>query len=408
VTAPLRLERLPELLSKAIKIESPTAERPNFQLTYIGPPLTEEQTKALKSAVSTEEDEISIERLFRKSWGLPSYPAALGEMLSVPCLAVRAGKQLEIFEDQFRDAPWNLANCDPSLSEAEFDFGGPTGQAAQVDVNEKGEVQIQFLEELRQQLTFNDLRGPKTESELADWLDRAIDHPDITQTQSSLFLRRMVDRLVTERGIPLAEVVAARFRLRDAAARRIDQYRIQAFAESYQRMLLPEAATPLEVSPELCFRFPRDSYPANRFYLGPIRFQKHYYEQPAEMNPEEVDCAAIIDSLPQVKYWVRNLERRPDHAFWLQTSTDKYYPDFVALLIDGRYFVVEYKRPDLMTTDDTKEKKALGELWEARNKDLCIFRLVGRTNMEQTLRQAVTPARPQLGAKPIATSQEGE
>lgn len=386
---PLRLERLPDSLSKAIKIEPPTSERPSFQLTYTGLPLTVEQTNTLKNAVSTEEDKTPIERLSRKSWGLPVYPAALGETLSVPWLGVRAGEQLEIFEDQFRDAPWNLADCDPALSEGEFSIGGPEGRVAQVDVNEEGRVEIQFLEELRQQLTFNDVRGPRTESELAEWLDRAIAHRDITQTQSSLFLRRMVDALVTERGIPLAEVVAARFRLRDAVAQNIDQHRIRAFAESYQRMLLPEAATPLEVSPELCFQFPRDNYPANRFYQGAIKFQKHYYELPADMNDEEALCATVIDGLPEVRYWVRNLERRPDCAFWLQTSSDRFYPDFVALLKDGIQLVVEYKRADMMTTDDTKEKKALGELWEARSKGRCIFRLVGRADLDQALKAAV-------------------
>jgi type III restriction enzyme len=386
LTATLRVESLPEALAKSIKVESPTPQRPTFQLTYAGPPLTEEQTRVLKGAVSNVEDENSIERLARKSWGQPVYPAAMGEELSVPYLAVRTGKKLEIFEDQFRDAPWNLAECNPALSEAEFSFGGPAGQEAQVDVDEKGKVQIQFLEELRQQLTFNDLRRPKTESELADWLDRAIDHPDITQTLSSLFLRRMVDYLVTERGIPLPEVVAARFRLRDVAARRIDDYRTQAFAESYQRMLLPEAATPLEVSPELCFQFPRENYPANRFYQGPIKFRSHYYEQPGEMNDEEAACAAIIDNLPQVKYWVRNLTR-PDCAFWLQTSTDKFYPDFVALLKDGRYLVVEYKGADRMESPDTRAKKALGELWEARSKGRCLFLLVSKGDQEQKLQE---------------------
>lgn len=388
VSAPPRLESLPEALSKAIKIESPTPQCPAFQLTYAGPPLTEEQTRALKRAVSSDEDKNSIEKLARKSWGLPVYPAAMGEELSVPWLTVRVGEQMEIFEDQFRDAPWNLGDCDPRLSEAEFSMGGPTGREAEVDINERGEVQIRFLEKLRQQLTFNDLRGPRTESELTDWLDRAIDHPDITQTQSSLFLRRLVDYLVTERGIALPEVVAARFRLRDVAAQKIDQYRTQAFAESYQRMLLPHAPTPLEVSPALCFQFPRYNYPANRFYQGPIRFRNHYYEQPGDMNEEEVSCAAIVDSLPQVKYWVRNLERRPDCAFWLQTSTDKFYPDFVALLKDGRYLVVEYKGADRMESPDTKEKKEIGDLWEARSKGLCVFRLVGRADMERVLQRS--------------------
>ena len=34
---------------------------------------------------------------------------------------------------------------------------------------------------------------------------------------------------------------------------------------------------------------------------------------------------------------------RQPNSFWLQTSSDKFYPDFVALLNDGRVLVVEYK-----------------------------------------------------------------
>lgn len=42
-----------------------------------------------------------------------------------------------------------------------------------------------------------------------------------------------------------------------------------------------------------------------------------------------------------------------------------------------------------METPDTKEKKALGELWETRSKGRCIFRLVGRTQMQELLAHAV-------------------
>jgi type III restriction enzyme len=54
--------------------------------------------------------------------------------------------------------------------------------------------------------------------------------------------------------------------------------------------------------------------------------------------------------------------RRIGQLFWMQTSTDKFYPDFVCKLKDGRVLVVEYKGGHLQN-DDSKEKKALGELW---------------------------------------------
>lgn len=47
--------------------------------------------------------------------------------------------------------------------------------------------------------------------------------------------------------------------------------------------------------------------------------------------------------MKEVKYWVRNLAVQPRTSFWLPTSTDRFYPDFVAELVDGRVLVMEYK-----------------------------------------------------------------
>jgi type III restriction enzyme len=51
---------------------------------------------------------------------------------------------------------------------------------------------------------------------------------------------------------------------------------------------------------------------------------------------------------------------------------------------------VEFKGEGYMTTDDTKEKRMLGELWEARSNGLCVFRLVGIDDMESAIRAAVS------------------
>ena len=130
------------------------------------------------------------------------------------------------------------------------------------------------------------------------------------------------------------------------------------------------------VSPEVCFSFNPQNYPYNTLYKGYYKFQKHYYPQVGDLKAEgeEFECAQFLDaSLPNVNFWVRNLERRPSHAFWLQTSTDKFYPDFVCSLDDGRHLVVEYKGEDRWSNDDSKEKRDLGGLWEARSNGKCLF-----------------------------------
>lgn len=75
----------------------------------------------------------------------------------------------------------------------------------------------------------------------------------------------------------------------------------------------------------------------------------------------------------KVKHWVRNIERQERFSFWLPTSTDYFYPDFVAELIDGRLLVVEYKGEPYKTNDDSREKVQVGNQWEKSSNGRCLF-----------------------------------
>ena len=88
-------------------------------------------------------------------------------------------------------------------------------------------------------------------------------------------------------------------------------------------------------------------YPANRYYQGSFKFSRHFYERPADMNSEEEKCAITIDVSPKVQYWVRNVERS-EYSYWMPTPSDRFFPDFVARLTDGRWLVVEYKGEHLV------------------------------------------------------------
>ncbi len=79
-----------------------------------------------------------------------------------------------------------------------------------------------------------------------------------------------------------------------------------------------------------------------------------------------------MDSLPGLKYWIRNVARHPN-SFWLPTATDKFYPEFVAFLDDGRLLVVEYKGAHIADGPDTAEKRTIGKLRERRSGGRGIF-----------------------------------
>ncbi len=385
ISAEPNLSSIPTELREKLNVRK---EKEVIELVYSGQPMTDSDEAVIEAAFISNDDKVAVKKLCRKSRGDDVWPAAMGRNFSVPALAIRVNGQLELFEDQFREAPWQLSKCDASLSEDEFSIEEGPIRVADVDVDEQGKIGLRFINQLQRQLTLLDVRGPKNEAELAVWLDRSIRHPDITATEMGLFLQNMIRELIEKRGFAIEQLLANRFRLRDAAEEKIRYLRKYALKNAYDQMLLPEAEYDFEVDPSFTFTYPLNQYPAVRTYKGAIQFRNHYYHQPADMNNEEADCAAFIDSLPEVEYWVRNLER-DEYSFWLQTSTDKFYPDFVAKLKDERYLAVEYKGVHLQESSDTQEKIRVGKFWEAKSNGRCIFRLVGRDNFEQELKAAV-------------------
>ncbi len=398
---PIDLGRAPEELRPHLEMHvAPTAVEglpPRYRVTYHGRPITAAEASAL-AACAAPEDVGAVERLRLKSMGRASCPAARGVSLEVPQLTVVRGEQRELFERPFEGLDWRLSVCDPELSELEFSSDDPLTQAAELDLRASGRIEPQFVQELQRQLGLEDSFGPKTAIGLALWLDQNIKHDDVVQMESSLFLLRMVEWLESRRGFSLERLASARYRLREAAAAKIEEHRRRAEREAFQRLLGGGVAgAEVRTSPEACFRYPAAQYPAARFFQGRLGFGKHYYERPGEMNGEEAECALALDMLPEVEVWVRNLERQPECSFWLQTPTDKFYPDFVARLRDGRLLVVEYKGEDRITNDDSKEKEALGALWAARSGGRCMFRMVGKRDMASALRQAVAAGSAAVG-----------
>jgi type III restriction enzyme len=369
ITTKINLKDIPEGLRDKISFRD---AKEGIEIVHTGPAIKAADGEKLKEALTNEDDKKAIERLIRKSRGQESTPAAMGSKFKVPMLAMRIDKQLELFEDQFREVPWKLSSCDATLSEQDFSLNRGKERAANIDVTKEGKIEYSFISELQRQLSLADIHGPKNETGLTIWLDQNITHKDVTQIEASLFISKMISLLIKNSNFSIEELITNRWRLKDATEQLISHHRKIFLKQTYQRMLLPEFETPLEVDPAFCFMFDNNRYPASRFYDGPFKPNKHFYLNPGEMNGEEAECAVFIDGLDEVEYWVRNLDRE-DYSFWLQTSTDKFYPDFVVRLKDGRIFVVEYKGADRWSDDDSKEKRLIGEVWERLSKGRCLF-----------------------------------
>lgn len=143
-----------------------------------------------------------------------------------------------------------------------------------------------------------------------------------------------------------------------------NQHRESKRHAAIQSCLLPESA--LTVSEERAINLETVSYEPSWLYEGRFQFQNHYFGKPgelAETTPsgkltEEFQCAQFIDESSEVRFWVRNLVRKPT-SFQLQTSSDWFFPDFVCQPVDGRVLVVEHKGKDRYIAEDAMTGRQL-------------------------------------------------
>jgi len=369
------LETIPEDIRSRLRYDSS-----NGRLTFQGPMTVHERTE-LYGAFETAAGKAALDALYDAFAGQEAAVAPAAEVvaeLTVPVLAIRQGDLFEQLEEtHLLDHYWPLAQCDASLNESLYPRADRTAEQGQVYVTDRGEIRW-FVSALQQQMMGFARDSDWTVAELVHWLDRNIAHRDISSTETGVYLTRLVHALIEERGIVLADLVRDRYRLKVAVAARLDEQRTTMKGRAFQSLLDPASATPIVVTPECCFRYDPRAYPFSTRYQGHYEFRKHYYEVVGDLKAEgeQTECAIYIDKLPDTDRWVSNIPQREAASFWLQTSTDKFYPDFVCRLKDGRYLVVEYKGADRAETPDTREKRDLGELWEQRSNGLCLFVMV--------------------------------
>ena len=282
-------------------------------------------------------------------------------------------------------ANFSLAGCDSEIGGFEIERDP---QAYLIDV--EGERLKIGMERIAEQLDLNLAGELFQRADIIRALDRKLRRPDILQPDMIGWLGRAVDGLLS-RGIELTYLARHLNRLADILKAKVAALASAASAKAFQATLFGPAPV-VQIDATQPFRFGRD-YPARFRYDGRYVFRKHFFGPPGELksdlDAEETACAIALDGMPEVAVWVRNLERQPDYSFWLPTATDRFYPDFVAELTDGRMLVVEYKGADRYSNDDSREKRAIGEVWASLSHGRCRFvmtteeRLVGRPVAEQ-------------------------
>lgn len=375
VTATIEASEIPRLDSLPAETAAKVHLDSDSGTIVLTAPLDDKDTSALKACYETAEGRTAVEKAVKQARTLydTRSPAERGEAFSIPVLAYEQGElPLAPFEETHFKRMLPLSKKDATLTEQEFPSQPPQAQQAKIDI-QKGELKFEFITDLHQQMRLLTSDQGWDESRLALWLDQTIpQRHDILPSESGAFLVQVIQKLLNERGMTLEQLVHNKYRLRVAIVAKIDAYRKAAQEEAFQYFLDLDTS-PLKVTPECCFTYEPQRYSYNQPYKGNYTFKKHYYPRIGAFDSaEEEQCAQYIDSLSEVTFWVRN-PARGSQAFWLQTPTDKFYPDFVCQLSDDRHLVIEYKGADRWSNDDSKEKRAVGKLWENRSKGACLF-----------------------------------
>ena len=286
-------------------------------------------------------------------------PSQRGEKFSVDmlCLDFGDGEPLPVDKDTFLGDGFRILDTSSDLENFYYDDRTKTYE---FDVDGK-HLREKFVADDASSVLFS---SDWTDSELISWINRKVRQEDVSYPVMNEYVRRVLKYLENQKAITLSQLVRLRYQLVAAIEDKIKMNRQTAVDQSFEQLLFAEPR-----DKRLCLASPvmydNDNYPAKSFYTGSYDFQKHFYPSIGAMDdPEEEKCAKVIDRCAKVKYWVRNIDRQPDYSFWIQTSTDKFYPDFVAKLTDGRTLIVEHKGAHLYSNDDSKEKRDLGQLWQ--------------------------------------------
>ena len=309
-------------------------------------------------------------------------PAKNGEKFSVPKMFVQIQGELQLADPElvFENFDWDLNEYAPfELGENEFKITRQ-GHGFTIDIDNRG---LTCSPEGTEQL-YMDFVDPEnwTPENLIRWLAKELRDLRFSQAVMLKWLSNVVNYLITHRGLKLTELMLCKYALVSKLKSRIAEAYSKAHKKSYQLSFF-ESGSNVELNFDNGFEFFDKMYDGSICYTGSYKFIKHFLgpnRVPAfdgGHNGEEFQCAKAIDLNKNVKYWIRNIARHPN-SFWLPTSTDKFYPDFVAVLNDGRILVVEYKGNHLIENEDSREKSLIGSLWEKKASGKGLFIMVSK------------------------------
>lgn len=316
-------------------------------------------------------------------------PAEMGVKAHVPLLSYQQYGFFDVFDETpLLDADWEITDFDSQLTAAEFSSDSEAMRRASLSISQLEEITCDVYDKLDSQLALFGQELGWQVTDLVYWLDRNLYFPYSERDQKVAWLNAAMTYLLEQRGFELEELAYRKFRLRGALERKMAAGLVVAKQQVFQGLFDDEQR--FEVRDEHTVVFEQGRYGYDTPYTGLLPLKRHFFPVIGNLkdNGEEFECAQYIaNELEGVEWWVRNVERKPG-SFWLQTASDRFYPDFVVRMQSGLTLAIEYKGSHLADSADSREKKRIGELWARRSNGSCGFVWVENRNW-QAIKDAV-------------------
>jgi type III restriction enzyme len=263
---------------------------------------------------------------------------------------------------------------------------------ASLTISQLEKVACDLYERIESQLALFDKEQGWQVTNLVYWLDRNLYFTYSERDRKVAWLNAAVTYLLDERSFDLEELAYRKFRLRGALQRKMAAGLVKEKQQVFTELFADESR--FSVRDEHSITLEQGRYAYDFPYTGLMPLKRHFFPVIGNLKStgEEFECAEFIaNQLTDVEWWLRNVEKKST-SFWLQTATDKFYPDFLVKIKNGPLVAVEYKGKNIGTevgNKDSIEKERIGQLWAKRSEGRCRFAWVEDRNW-QAIEEAIT------------------
>lgn len=236
----------------------------------------------------------------------------------------------------------------------DIDFCAATESVAEIDVNKNETPKYRFMQEAESEYFKEMFKNQTPESRIKNCkyqIKQILEKSDfVAGSELTAYIDRVVENMNGDELTALEKNVHGfATKIKDKINKLLDVHRRERF-----KHLLETGK--IECLPS--FKLKSEINPGETFSL----LSKSLYVAEQTMNPFERRVVEKVSSMPNIKWWHRNIER---HEFCINGFIN-HYPDFIVMTNSGFIVMIEAKGEHLTSNDDSRDKAELGKIWQAQ------------------------------------------